>query len=456
MEQSGFRPLNIAAEVGNLGIFEALIAGGAMLDLEAQNDAAMTPLASAARFGKVNIVQRILDKNRRTLNKQCGQNRVSPLHFAVAFGQIEAVVSLIEAGADLNVANSTGATPLIEAVLRSNVEILEKLKTAGANLQLAANNGLTGLEFAFAQKDIKLIEALISGPQQIDLNAFIFSRVTPLGLAIYMHYDSAVQKMLDRGADPNIRDPYSGATTLHYAVQRRRQEAIDMILACGRADQSLQDIFGRTPLDWLSPSIDPSSTTLDSRHRTTPLVQASKTRTALSNSASSIRKLLANGAIENPTSVTELLEVIATGLLVLGIVFDAVAALEHCITRTNTPEGGHALEHTVTCDACGGFGSITGPARICAACPMTALCEECFARHKSGEKKCEMCMHGGEDFVAVPSAEWSAAREKDDEEDEVKGFEGGRRKRLEKWLDEVGGRYGWLAGEEGTNDGRIF
>ena len=256
--QSGFRPLNIIAEVGNLEIFEALIADGAMLDLEAQNDDATTPLAFAARFGKVNIVQRILDKDRRTLNKQCSQNRVSPLQFAVAFGQIEAVVSLIEAGADLNIADSTDATPLIEAILRSNVEILEKLKTAGANLQVAANNGLTALELAFAQKDIKIIEVLISGPQQIDLNTFIFSRVAPLGLAIYMQYDSAGQKMLDRGADPNIRDPYSGATALHYAVQRRRQEAVHMILACGRADQSLQDAFGRTPVDWLSPSIHPS------------------------------------------------------------------------------------------------------------------------------------------------------------------------------------------------------
>ena len=162
-----------------------------------------------------------------------------------------------------------------------------------------------------------------------------------------------------------------------------------------------------------------------------------------------------NGAIENLASVTELLEVIATGLLLLGAAPDAVAALEHCITRTNTPEGGRVLEHTVTCGVCGGLGSITGSARICVACPMTALCEGCFARHKNGEKKCEMCMRGGEDFVAVPSAEWYAAGEKNDGEDEVKGFEGGRGKRLEKWLDEVRGRYGWLARGEGTNDGRI-
>lgn len=73
---------------------------------------------------------------------------VSPLQIAVRLNHIEGVEALIKAGARIDVADSAGETPLIAAVHARNVELIRILLTQGADPDRADNSGRTAREYA--------------------------------------------------------------------------------------------------------------------------------------------------------------------------------------------------------------------------------------------------------------------------------------------------------------------
>ncbi|MFB0613873.1 ankyrin repeat domain-containing protein [Aurantiacibacter poecillastricola] len=72
----------------------------------------------------------------------------TPLIAAAQIGFIEGVEALIEAGAQLDIANETGETPLIAAVHARNIELIEALVSAGADPDRADNAGRTARDYA--------------------------------------------------------------------------------------------------------------------------------------------------------------------------------------------------------------------------------------------------------------------------------------------------------------------
>ena len=54
------------------------------------------------------------------------------LHEAAKTGDIDIVKALIEAGANVNQANSLGNTPIYGATCNSHLDVVKALKTAGA------------------------------------------------------------------------------------------------------------------------------------------------------------------------------------------------------------------------------------------------------------------------------------------------------------------------------------
>jgi NAD(P)-dependent dehydrogenase (short-subunit alcohol dehydrogenase family) len=70
----------------------------------------------------------------------------SPLITAAIFGQTEAAKALIEAGADLDQQNNEGSTALITAAFFAHAEIVEALLAAGADKSIRNNTGSTALD----------------------------------------------------------------------------------------------------------------------------------------------------------------------------------------------------------------------------------------------------------------------------------------------------------------------
>ncbi|MCB2050370.1 MAG: ankyrin repeat domain-containing protein [Novosphingobium sp.] len=73
---------------------------------------------------------------------------VTPLGLAVGVGFIEGAQALLDAGARVDDASQTGETPLITAVHRRDVAIVRALLKAGANPDRADNSGRSARDYA--------------------------------------------------------------------------------------------------------------------------------------------------------------------------------------------------------------------------------------------------------------------------------------------------------------------
>ena len=73
---------------------------------------------------------------------------VTPLALAVGLGFIEGAEALLDAGARVDDASQTGETPLITAVHRRDVALVRALLKAGANPDRADNSGRSARDYA--------------------------------------------------------------------------------------------------------------------------------------------------------------------------------------------------------------------------------------------------------------------------------------------------------------------
>jgi ankyrin repeat protein len=76
-----------------------------------------------------------------------GVNAVRPLHVAASWGDCEAIMLLVDAGADINAQGECGFTPLMEAVVQGRVDAVRLLLSLGAK-PIRNDNGLLPSEMA--------------------------------------------------------------------------------------------------------------------------------------------------------------------------------------------------------------------------------------------------------------------------------------------------------------------
>ena len=73
---------------------------------------------------------------------------VTPLQLAVTLGFVEGVEALVGAGAEVEVTDSSGETPLISAVHRRDTGLIRILLANGGNPDRADNSGRTARDYA--------------------------------------------------------------------------------------------------------------------------------------------------------------------------------------------------------------------------------------------------------------------------------------------------------------------
>ena len=88
------------------------------------------------------LLQRGADPNIR--NKK----GVTPLQLATTLNQLEAVEALIGRGAQVNVSDQTGETPLIAAVHQRSIPMIKQLLAKGANPDQNDNSGRSARDYA--------------------------------------------------------------------------------------------------------------------------------------------------------------------------------------------------------------------------------------------------------------------------------------------------------------------
>ena len=124
---------------------------------------------------------------------------------------IKTMQLLIEAGLDINVANSDGTTPLMRAVsrLRGHRRVLEYLIENGANIDAQDKDGRTCMHYVYSNDALQVLVE-----RGLDVNRRDFLGRTPL-LQVMLHpkgirnldrFISLYHAMVKHGADPAIKD----------------------------------------------------------------------------------------------------------------------------------------------------------------------------------------------------------------------------------------------------------
>lgn len=107
-----------------------------------------TPLGLASYFGKEDVARYLLLKGADPNVPSQNGYHVYPLNSTVAANNSDITKILLEAGAEVNVAQSSGLTPLHSAAYHGNIEILILLLEAGADIHAKTDAGKTPADVA--------------------------------------------------------------------------------------------------------------------------------------------------------------------------------------------------------------------------------------------------------------------------------------------------------------------
>src|SRR6185369_2730989 len=167
-----------------------------------------TPFMSAVSSGSVELVQRLIAGGSDVNFKD--KFRQPALFYA---NDLAMVKILVEAGAEVNVADHIKMTPLIHAVMGCDEELIDYLLDHGADVKARNSIGVTPLHAALCGNP-GVIQSLVSAGANI--NAQDNEGLTPLMRT--MGYPDTTELFIKAGADVNIKDK-KGRTALDHAMK---------------------------------------------------------------------------------------------------------------------------------------------------------------------------------------------------------------------------------------------
>ncbi len=206
-DRLGARPLGHAARFGNLDVVDLLLARGAPID--ARNLAGATALYAAAEHGQAAVVQRLVEHGADV--KLTGRSGISPIAAAAYAGSDAIVEILLAHGADERLADETGKPPIVYAAAAGRLDVVKRLLARNIDVNARYPHELTLLMWAAGADEkvdqaavVKVVAFLLDGNAHID-DRDARGR-TALMIAAEGGRADVVALLLDRGADPSLRD----------------------------------------------------------------------------------------------------------------------------------------------------------------------------------------------------------------------------------------------------------
>eukprot|EP00118_Oscarella_pearsei_P009251 m.52270 g.52270 ORF g.52270 m.52270 type:complete len:1225 (+) comp34199_c0_seq4:92-3766(+) len=239
--------LHLAVKSGHLPVVRMCFEQG--VNIKHQMSDGDTALHLAAQLGFVDIIKYLLSKDTETLHMK-NKNGRTPLHEASKMDQPAAVEILLSKGAEIDVTDGKGNTPVFLAAHHGSTESVRGLIKFGANIMIKNDAGCT-----IVHQSVGHIEAMEVVLQAgcID-KAFLnvkdnIDQDTALHYAASGGYYKNVVQLLNRGAHPNSRN-FKKRIPLHVAAENGWLHTAQHLIAYSRTQKSINatDYKGKTPL----------------------------------------------------------------------------------------------------------------------------------------------------------------------------------------------------------------
>lgn len=190
---------------------------------------------------------------------------------AVASGDLDETVSLLEEGVDIDYRNNDGLTALHQACIDENEEMVNLLLERGANIEAVDNEGWTPLHAAASAGNVDIAQILVEN--NANLAAVNNEGEVPLDLAEEEEMEDFLSEEIDN-QELEVEDArneeeammledanswlnkkkvdevldWQGATAMHVAASKGYNKVISTILQIGNIDVNIRDVDGWTPL----------------------------------------------------------------------------------------------------------------------------------------------------------------------------------------------------------------
>jgi ankyrin repeat protein len=242
-EEKPAKSLVEAVKAGDLLEVKRLVAQGADVTVT-DGDKSLTPLGEAAHKGHAEIVKFLL-ANGAAVDKAA--DNYTPLYYAVWSGDEATVKALIAAGANVNVLPSEkDFPPLVFAIWEHDADIVRLLLDAGAdtkvktgaNINIKNTDGFTPLYWAAVDGDREVLDLILARGNYADT----------IHLRACKGDVERVKALIEEGTAVDARDE-SGCTPLHWAACGDSPAVGDYLITKG-ADVNATDNLRLTPLMW--------------------------------------------------------------------------------------------------------------------------------------------------------------------------------------------------------------
>ncbi|UKZ96639.1 uncharacterized protein TrAFT101_011417 [Trichoderma asperellum] len=233
---------SLSAE-SKLAILEVLIRHSPPIRVNVADRKHMTPLLYAAEAGELSIVTWLLE-HEADVNAVDNRGR-SALHCAIKHGHVEVVRELLKWKPQLNNLTTNGQ-PLVELAVQ-DVAMMQMLLDAGADIELANAKDHTALNIAVDLKKPAVVKLLVE--RKADMhhvgkngwNAITIATSNPAGPEI-------IRVLVEAGADLRCAHPQTRNTPLHYVTSHSAQLARILLEFRTSLDLEQRNSEVKTPL----------------------------------------------------------------------------------------------------------------------------------------------------------------------------------------------------------------
>jgi len=220
-------PLHGAALYGRVDMIRLLLDRGADPTRECHRRDALTLAIESKTPASLPLLLRAKISNAAARNAWLARG----ICLAGAMGEREAVLSLLQAGADINAVTEEGsrkgATPLLQAIFKDQMKTAQLLIRKGARQDISDESGRLPLPLAAKYGHNLVVRDLIRNGGDLNIKTGP-NEDTPLMLASVNGHEKVVKVLIENGADIDAMNKF-GDTALDLAEEKEHEKIIQLL-----------------------------------------------------------------------------------------------------------------------------------------------------------------------------------------------------------------------------------